>query len=134
MTNLETITRDDRAIKFGFRFRGLIERLGNRRDANKREDPHSILATRSPRRRAFVQTVIDDRQPRIVIVEFLRLTYTVHPRDAVPRNRRRPMYWIDTHDVLHQRAESFRAAGAAVQTDVNEEDEDRKSTRLNSSH
>lgn len=125
MTNLETITRDDRPIDFGFRIRRLIERLGNRRDANKREDPHSILATRSPRRRAFVQTVIDDRQPRIVIVEFLRLTYTVHPRDAVPGNRRRPMYWIDTHDVLHQRAESFRAAGAAVQADVDEEDEAR---------
>jgi glycosyltransferase involved in cell wall biosynthesis len=65
----------------------------------------------SPARRAFVQSVIETRQPRIVIVEFSRLTYTVYPRGA---NAGTCRYWVDTHDILHKRAERYRAAGATV--------------------
>jgi glycosyltransferase involved in cell wall biosynthesis len=65
----------------------------------------------SPARRAFVQSVIQERRPRIVIVEFSRLTYTVFPRGAAAGNCR---YWVDTHDILHKRAERYRTAGATV--------------------
>ena len=65
----------------------------------------------SPTRRAFVQSVIEERRPRIVIVEFARLTYTVYPRGAATGTCR---YWVDTHDILHKRAERYRAAGATV--------------------
>jgi glycosyltransferase involved in cell wall biosynthesis len=66
----------------------------------------------SPARRAFVQSVIEERAPRIVIVEFSRLTYTVYPRGGAAAGTSR--YWVDTHDILHKRAERYRAAGATV--------------------
>jgi glycosyltransferase involved in cell wall biosynthesis len=65
----------------------------------------------SPARREFVQSVIEERRPRIVIVEFSRLTYTVYPRGAAAGTCQ---YWVDTHDILHKRAERYRAAGATV--------------------
>lgn len=80
-------------------------------DDNHDDDARGLLARDSPTRRAFVQSVIEKRQPRIVIVEFLRLTYSVYPRGA---GTRACQYWIDTHDILHERAESYRAAGASV--------------------
>jgi len=69
------------------------------------------LDRNSPARRAFVQSVIEKRRPEIVIVEFSRLTYTVYPRGKSARACR---YWIDTHDILHERAERYQAAGASV--------------------
>lgn len=71
-----------------------------------------LAATSSPTRRAFVQSVIRQREPHVVIIEFLRLSYTLFPRPdtaGLP-----PHSLIDTHDILHRRAERARAWGAIV--------------------
>ncbi len=78
----------------------------------------------SPARRKFVQRVLRETQPSVVIVEFLRLTYTVYPRPAAPTGsaehterdafEKPPRYWIDTHDAMHQRAERYRSAGQPI--------------------
>jgi glycosyltransferase involved in cell wall biosynthesis len=83
----------------------------------------SILDRDSPGRRAFVQSVIRERRPRIVIVEFLRLSYCVFPLDDSMTTDRPTRYWIDTHDVLHRRAERYRAAGATVARNISASDE-----------
>ena len=66
----------------------------------------------SPARREFVQRLLRESRPRVVLVEFLRLTYTVYPREeeAAPA----PLYWIDTHDVMHERANRYRKAKRAI--------------------
>ena len=114
--NLEGVARraDRTALWRAFRERmRRLRRLGSLRRASATEpdDIPELVDRNSPARRAFVQSVIEKRHPRIVIVEFLRLTYTVYPRGATTRAAR---YWIDTHDILHKRAERYRAAGATV--------------------
>ncbi len=86
----------------------LAHRLGPR--APRPANP--LLAQSHPARRRFVQRLLRALEPRAVIVEFTRLTPTVHPR---PTGVRHPAaYLIDTHDLLHQRAERARAEGAAA--------------------
>jgi hypothetical protein len=75
---------------------------------------------RRARRRAFVRSIIDERTPRIVIVEFLRLTHTVWPRIGGDAHT---VFWIDTHDVLHRRAERYRNAGARVAHEIDAQEE-----------
>jgi glycosyltransferase involved in cell wall biosynthesis len=78
----------------------------------------------SPARREFVQQLLRETRPNVVIVEFLRLTHTVYPRaelrpdekgrpgkDAAGRS---PLYWIDTHDVMHERTDRYRIAEQAI--------------------
>ena len=74
-------------------------------------------------RRAFVQGLLRELEPRAVIIEFLRLTPTVHPR---PLGRAGvTAYLVDTHDVLHQRATRFREGGVepALEVDARQEAE-----------
>ena len=74
-------------------------------------------------RRAFVQGLLRELEPRAVIVEFLRLTPTVHPRPLERAGL--TAYLVDTHDVLHQRATRFREGGAepAIEVDARQEAE-----------
>jgi hypothetical protein len=78
----------------------------------------------SPARRAFVAALIERRAPRVVIVEFLRLGYTVLPRSG--SNAQRAELLIDTHDVLHRRAERARARGAHVDHPIDAAEEMRR--------
>lgn len=79
-------------------------------------DPNPLLRGSTPARREFVQALLRELAPRALIVEFLRLTPTVHPR---PRERTgTTAYLIDTHDVLHQRGARFREGGAEPALDV----------------
>jgi len=78
----------------------------------------------SPARRAFVESLVEQRAPRIVIVEFLRLGYTVLPR--TDPNAARPHLLIDTHDVLHRRAERARARGARIEQPIDAAEEMRQ--------
>lgn len=100
------------------------DRSGSREPSRTREAfetgegrrANPLLLERSRARRAFTQRLLREIEPRAVIVEFTRLTTTVHPRDpAAPGTT---TYLIDTHDLLHQRAERFREHGAAVALDV----------------
>lgn len=63
-------------------------------------------------RRAFVQCLILERRPRVVIIEFLRLSYTLFPLPQTSHPA--PHTLIDTHDILHLRAARARARGADV--------------------
>jgi glycosyltransferase involved in cell wall biosynthesis len=83
----------------------------NRTSTTEFDESRKRVDRNSPARRAFVQSVIEKRRPKIVIVEFSRLTYTVYPRGNSAGTCR---YWIDTHDILHERAERYQAAGASV--------------------
>jgi len=89
------------------------------RAATGRANP--LLANRSPDRRAFVQALIAELAPRAVIVQFTRNTYLI--ADRAPAVNRETAYLIDTHDVLHERAERFRAAGAEIPVEVDANDE-----------
>ena len=75
----------------------------------------------SATRRAFIDDVLRRVRPRLVIVEFLRLAYTVHPR--VPDLAPPPHLAIDTHDVLHRRNERYREAGEALDLAIDREAE-----------
>jgi len=75
-----------------------------------------------PLRRAFVQSAIERWTPPIVLVEFLRLTDLVLPG---PDIHPKPSYWIDTHDLMHQRAERFRREGIPLERTLDEEEEAR---------
>ncbi len=76
----------------------------------------SPFGSSSPARRSFVESVLRTRRPRVVIVEFLRLIQTVYPRpDGLDEDTR---FVIDTHDLLYQRAERYRAAGASVAREI----------------
>ncbi len=66
----------------------------------------------SATRRAFVHHAIRSRAPRVVVVEFLRLAHLVLPRPALRDGQ--PLYLIDTHDVMHERARLYRAEGMAT--------------------
>lgn len=108
--------------------------LRSRSRANEPNDPHErfrtrdelepahgrranpLLLERSPARRAYSQRLLREIEPRAVIVEFTRLTTSVHPRD--PASPGTTTYLIDTHDLLHQRAQRFREHGATVALDV----------------
>ncbi|MFK7894927.1 MAG: glycosyltransferase family 4 protein [Myxococcota bacterium] len=91
------------------------------KESRSLKDTLRATATRSAPRRAFVQSVLRKHRPRIVIVEFLRLIHTVHPRPTpLPDNTR---FVIDTHDVLHQRAARYRDAGAEIARDMSAEEE-----------
>lgn len=79
-------------------------------------DPSPFRAASAARRR-FVQALLLELAPQVVLVEFLRLTSTVHPRPA-RGGARAPAYLVDTHDVLHERAARFRAEGASSAFDV----------------
>ncbi len=74
----------------------------------------------SPVRRHFVERVIATRVPRVVVIEFLRLTGLIVPRPPLEpsrgetREHRQPVYLVDTIDLLHERAESFQAQGLAL--------------------
>ncbi len=125
-TGLEVVSRPSHSTTL---WRGIRNRL--RRLARLEQNPQTPAIAAdpmlgrgdSPGRRAFVQSVIRERSPRIVIVEFLRLSYCVFPRDDSKTTDRPPRYWIDTHDVLHRRAERYRAAGATVARDISASDE-----------
>lgn len=80
------------------------------------ESSNPLLAEPSIMRRAFVERLLIQRRPDLVIVEMARLTAMVYPRPSCEDWR--AIYLIDTHDVVHQRAERFRAGGAEVQLDV----------------
>ncbi len=86
-------------------------------------DRNPLLRGSATARRDFVQHLLRELEPRAVIVEFLRLTPTVHPR-PVARSRT-AVYLVDTHDVLHQRATRFRGGGAepAIKVDARQEAE-----------
>ncbi|MAG33544.1 MAG: hypothetical protein CL908_21920 [Deltaproteobacteria bacterium] len=90
---------------------------------NRPPEAPPIAGRSSPQRRTFVTEMIREHRPAVVIVEFLRLTYTVFPRNddasSVPR------YLIDTHDVLHQRADRYRAEGAGVTHEIEASEEAR---------
>ena len=99
-----------------------------------------VFATHKSRRRRFVQTVIRNQDPSVVIVEFLRLTYTVQPSTPSPRPGEKaqhsavavatpPLYWIDTHDVMHERTERYRAAGEKIAHPVTAAEEARLLSR-----
>ncbi|MEZ4281764.1 MAG: glycosyltransferase [Myxococcota bacterium] len=75
-----------------------------------------LLANRSPARRRFVRRLLQALEPRVVIVEFARLTATVHPRPNGARTE--TAYWIDTHDLLHRRTARFRAHGLALPVEI----------------
>ncbi len=97
--------------------------LMERRAPRPRGPINPLLVERSPARRRFVQALLRTLEPRVVIVEFARLTATVHPRPAdLPAAT---AYWIDTHDLLHRRADQFRANGlaTAVEIDASQEAE-----------
>ncbi len=87
------------------------------------DDSNPLLNGSASARRDFVQRLLHDLEPRAVIVEFLRLTSTVHPRPVA--RTRATAYLVDTHDVLHQRATRFREGGAepATKVDVRQEAE-----------
>lgn len=74
----------------------------------------------SPARRTFVERLIATRAPRVVVIEFLRLTGLIVPRPPLEASRgegrehRQPVYLVDTIDLLHERAESFQAQGLAL--------------------
>lgn len=107
---------------------GLATLVGALRSIQARRDPsgrraNPLLLERSPARRQLVQALLRELAPRAVIVEFTRLTSTVHPRD--PARPATTAYLIDTHDLLHQRALRFRANGlqSALEVDAREEAE-----------
>ncbi len=90
-------------------------------DADAGALPGSPLERISPRRRAFIGRLIRERAPRVVVVEFTRLTGLVWPRPAV--HGEEPEYWLDLHDLLHERAERTRGEGFRPAIDVNRETE-----------
>jgi len=85
----------------------------------------------SSARRTFVEHVIAARAPRVVVIEFLRLVGLVVPRPELglsrrdPHGGRQPIYLVDTIDLLHERAESFRAQGLALDHAIDAEEEAR---------
>ena len=100
-----------------------LERLMHRITPRPRGPFNPMLENRSPERRRFVQELLRTLEPSVVIVEFTRLTATVHPRPidlpfAIA-------YWIDMHDLLHRRAARSRANGfaPAVEIDASQEAE-----------
>jgi glycosyltransferase involved in cell wall biosynthesis len=101
---------------------GSLRAVPRPRDTSGRR-ANPLLRERSPARRQLVQALLREIAPRAVIVEFTRLTSTVHPRD--PARTEATAYLIDTHDLLHQRAPRFRANGlvSALEVDVREETE-----------
>jgi len=83
--------------------------------------PRSIAGREpSPARRDFVERMIATRAPRIVVIEFLRLTRLVMPRPTLRRSqvdgreRPQPLYLVDTIDLVHERARSFQDEGLAL--------------------
>lgn len=93
-----------------------LGRLMERITPPPRDPTNPLLANRSPARRRFVQELLRTLEPRVVIVEFARLTATVHPRPTdLPSTT---AYWIDTHDLLHRRAARFRANGLAPAVEI----------------
>ncbi len=97
----------------------LLERITPRSRGQDRANP--LLASRSPARRRFVQALLSALAPRVVIVEFARLTPTVHPRPIGGPSG--IAYWIDTHDLLHRRAARFRASGIAPPFEIEASEE-----------
>ena len=98
-------------------------RVPSRRASADGENPLLRGTGSANARRAFVKGLLHELEPRAVIVEFLRLTPTVHPR---PLGRAgATAYLVDTHDVLHQRATRFREGGAdpAIEVDAHQEAE-----------
>ncbi len=85
------------------------------------ESSNPLLAEPSSLRRAFVERLLIQRRPDLVIVEMVRLTATVYPRPSCKGWQ--AIYLIDTIDVVHQRAERFRAGGAQVQFNVDAHEE-----------
>src|SRR5690606_24553451 len=97
---------------------------------------------------AFRDAVVRLR-PATVVIEYLRLGYLL---DALDRSARGPIRAVvDTHDVMWQRDQAFRQAGLVSDLAIDarteamqlrkfdaiiaiQSAEDRKSTRLNSSH
>lgn len=109
------------------------ERLPSRRPRSSAAALPEPIAGRtpSPARRAFVERVIDSRSPRVVVIEFLRLTGLIMPRPHLGlsghdvRERRQPVYVVDTIDLLHERAESFHAQGLSLDHGIDAEEEAR---------
>ena len=107
-----------RATDFSSR---IVDALSAVRQTLPQRRTNPLLLERSRARRRFVQRLLRELTPRAVIVEFTRLTSTVHPRD--PARSAATVYLIDTHDLLHQRAIRFREHGATVALDVDAREE-----------
>jgi glycosyltransferase involved in cell wall biosynthesis len=69
--------------------------------------PLASFACDAVRRR--VHALIDKLRPDVALVQFIRLAYTVE--GLGPEARARTVLAIDTHDVMHERCERFRALG-----------------------
>jgi glycosyltransferase involved in cell wall biosynthesis len=92
--------------------------------STKEETGEEIAGRRSsPARREFVHETIADRSPRVVVVEFLRLTNLVVPRPRIEGEP--PIYLIDTHDLLHERAARYRAEGLRLDHEIDLDEEAR---------
>jgi glycosyltransferase involved in cell wall biosynthesis len=118
------LTVIDRRIQASLLLRDALERLGARlrRGGNSvAASPAGPLEHNSPGRRAFVGRVIRQRSPRVVIVEFTRLASLVWPRPAM--GGAEPQYWLDLHDLLHERAERTRGQGFRPAVEVDRETE-----------
>lgn len=80
-----------------------------------------LLHAAPPARRRFVQRLLEQTAPRVVMVQMTRLTPLVFPRPATAQ--RGTTYLLDAHDLLARRAARARAARVEPVLDVGEEDE-----------
>ena len=68
----------------------------------------------------FRETV-EDFRPDVIIIEYVKLAYLL---EALPPSMRQQMTcMVDTHDILHRRAEQFRAHGYPHWLDIDREQE-----------
>lgn len=78
----------------------------------------------SPARRAFVARVIARRRPTVVVIEFLRLANLIVTQPNVRAQgfrsepARVPLYLVDTHDLLHERAQRAHSFGLAPEHEI----------------
>lgn len=76
---------------------------------------------------AFVDAVLQAERPNAVLVEYVRLTHYVEHGD--PNLWSRVFRVLDTHDVMHRRAEVCRARGSQHFLDITREQEARALSR-----
>jgi glycosyltransferase involved in cell wall biosynthesis len=131
--NLDIVGRTTRRFALGRAMQALrrtTRRIERPRQSDRDPTPSSAsdatddFQQGSPARRAFVQHLLQEIRPNVVIVEFLRLTHTVYPRAEAqpegegqpgePAGRRSPLYWIDTHDAMHKRTDRYRIAEKTI--------------------
>lgn len=66
-----------------------------------------------PHDQRWLQAVVREARPEVVLVQYLRLSWSIGAVNVALDRTHRPRFVLDTHDVQHERRRRFHAAGQA---------------------